>query len=310
MAIILSHISALEYWISISRTRKWPAASTGQISAASYPDASSSILSKLFDLSEPIHVLSLHYADRRNKTSLICHACCEPLPTGSILEITDEILITSPALTFVQCAALLSEQEIIKAGYELCGTYCVNGGILYSRHPITTTSQLKAFREMSSHINGSGKAESALRHILDGSASPMETALVMLLCLPYKRGGYGIVHPLLNHRIYSDTISNASNHYSCDLYWPQAKLAVEYDSNEYHTGIERLNSDSTRRNELLGLEISVISITNDKIKHRGSLEADVRTIAKRTSKRLRFKEPQFSHANWELKKCLFRTTSL
>lgn len=261
-------------------------------------------------MSKPIHVLSLHNADRRNKVSLVSHVCHESLPEGSILKVDDEVLITSPALTFIQCATLLPEREIIKAGYELCGTYCVKGDVLYNRHPITTTAQLKACTETSTHLKGSRKAALALCHILDASASPMETALAMLLCLPYKIGGYGIAHPLLNHRIYSNTISNASNYYSCDMYWPQAKLAVEYDSNEYHTGIERLNSDSTRRNELLGLDVSVISITNDKIKHRSSLEADVRTIAKRTSKRLRYKEPQFSHANRELRKCLFSTLSL
>lgn len=49
--------------------------------------------------------------------------------------------------------------------------------------------------------------------------------------------------------------------YICDLYWPAARLAVEYDSDLAHTGSHRIARDSRRRNEIQSMGVAVVTIT-------------------------------------------------
>mgnify|MGYP007055184147 FL=1 len=57
---------------------------------------------------------------------------------------------------------------------------------------MTTVERLRAFTENVGPVHGRKKAARALQYVMGDSASPRETALAMLLCLPYRLGGYGI----------------------------------------------------------------------------------------------------------------------
>ena len=75
--------------------------------------------------------------------------------------------------------------------------------------------------------------------------------------------------------------------FKCDLYWPQAKLAVEYDSDAFHTGADRIASDAQRRNSLEHLGINVITVTNRQISNFTELDRTAYQIARRLGKRIR-----------------------
>lgn len=302
MAITLCHISAWEFWCSARPgTPRFPPVSHARSRISSLSISDENMLSKI---SRPIHVLVTDPKIRPRSKDFISHVWTHSLPKGYLLDIGNECYIASPELCFVQLAEKLPLLELIQRGYELCGTYCITNNEMYKCVPLTTVKRLKAFSK-TAHIRGSKKACRALQYILDNSASPMETALAMLLCLPYKLGGYGIRQPCLNDRIEVDTTLNKSGYFSCDLYWHQAKLAVEYDSDQFHSGADHLTRDSIRRGDLEAVGIRVISVTKGQVTNKSEMEKIAHLVAKYTSKELRFTEPAFSSANAELRRVLF-----
>ena len=96
----------------------------------------------------------------------------------------------------------------------------------------------------------------------------MESAVSLMVGLPQRLGGLGLPRPTLNQRISPGRRGRAAtsaHFYDCDLFWPQARLALEYDSDLCHTGADRLNSDAARRTALLALGITVVTATRDQI---------------------------------------------
>ena len=56
------------------------------------------------------------------------------------------------------------------------------------------------------------------------------------------------------------------NYLRCDLLWEDKLLAIEYDSDLCHSGAEKINDDSLRRNTLRSIGIAVVDVTNAQIK--------------------------------------------
>lgn len=157
-------------------------------------------------------------------------------------------------------------------------------------------------------VRGSKKAKRAIRYLLDNSASPMETKLAILLTLPYLLGGYGFIAPELNSRIIpSKTVkrSVSKTFYSCDLYWPDYYLAVEYDSAQHHSGSEQINSDAKKKNALTLMGITVITVTKQQLYNGTEFEKVARVIANCLGKRLKFNKGSFALIHAELRRQLF-----
>ena len=142
------------------------------------------------------------------------------------------------------------------------------------RPPLVSIGRLRRYAELARGFYGRGRALRALKYVVPGSASPMETALVMLLCLPCSLGGYGLPLPVMNHHVGQnmprDSIAG-KEYYVCDLYWPDAGLDVEYDSDLCHTGPDRIADDSARRDALKELGVDVITVTWQQIRSLRSM---------------------------------------
>ncbi|MCL1895345.1 MAG: hypothetical protein FWG03_02225 [Clostridiales bacterium] len=119
------------------------------------------------------------------------------------------LMVSSPEFCFLQMAGQLTLAKLIELGYELCGVYSMPNADdknvpergFYNRQPLTSIKKLKAFLDSMPGVKGRKKAMRALRYLRDGSASPMETKLAILLTLPYMLGGYGFSLPEMNKRI-------------------------------------------------------------------------------------------------------------
>lgn len=257
------------------------------------------------ELSQPVHVLVFKKGHMRNTKTFICHLRSCKVPQNHILEVGEGLYVVSPELVFLQMTEQLSVREHIGLGFELCGIYGIYGNGLFKREPLTTVKRLDAFIATADHVRGARKGSQSLRYVLEHSASPMETALTMLLCLPYRMGGYGIERPFLNYRIHSNKISNLSGCYECDLYWPLIKLAIEYDSDMFHAETERMNKDSIRRSDLNLLGITVVTVTRGQLVSQKELHKIARLLAKLTGKRLQYKKTDFRKANAKLRTYLF-----
>jgi len=240
------------------------------------------------------------------------HVFIGPTPFGCFVAAKDDLMVSSPEFCFLQMASELSLVELIELGFELCGEYSlfveddpdVSESGFYNRKALTSTKKLDAFVARMPHVWGQLKARRALRYLLDGSASPMETKLAILLTLPYKLGGYGFIPPKLNSRLMpSKTAKRTSSKgfYSCDLYWPDYGVAVEYDSDLFHTGSTRIADDSKRRNTLALMGVTVITVTKQQLYSSRELEKVTKILAGFLEKRLKYKNPGFSIAHRELR---------
>ena len=212
-------------------------------------------------------------------------------------------------------ATKLTFAKLVLLGFELCGTYAlaVDGPARRTIAPLTSAVKLRSFAEGAVGMRGRKVALQASRYVLDGSASPMESTLAMMLSLPYAKGGYGLPVPLLNYRvdIPQRARKRADRRYcECDLCWPDAHLAVEYDSDLYHSDSLRQESDARRRNTLIALGFTVVTVSRGQISDGAAFNRLANQLAKILKKRFRYKDPGFSRAHLALREELLGSLRL
>ena len=306
--------SALEYWRGC---RKLPERSADRRCNTVLPKKpSKNEFSGLFSMfPPPVHIMIGDRTARQGSKKTKLHLFSGETPVGCFMNVGSGLMMSSPEFCFCQMAGQLTLAKLIELGYELCGVYALppndDASIpeigFYKRKPLTNVNKVQVFLETMSAFKGCNKAKRAMRYILDGSASPMETKLAIFLTLPYMLGGYAFALPELNKRItLTKTARKYFNkgYYICDLYWPKSKTAVEYDSDQQHTGSDRIANDSKRRNALASMGIKVVSVTKQQLYSSVELERAARTIAKHMNRRLFTTKSEFYAMHRELRKQL------
>lgn len=298
MSLYLSHISALDYWRSLSPdAERVPCARVKAVSSPGIGFDPIEVLrgfagSDLREYRRPIHILVPDKGARIRSKHITSHLWRGAVPPNSFVRASKDAYVASPELCFLQ-EADTDLRKLICLGYELCGSYAVrrlSGQGFVNRKPLSNTLKMNAYAASAQGVRGIGTARRALRFVLDGAASPMETIVAVLLCLPCSLGGYGIPRPVLNYRIepgeaMARMVEKSS--YACDLCWPEARVAVEYDSDSYHTGSSRIGRDSKRRNALLSLDFEVRTLTRAQVFEYYAFDRFARQLAKRLGHRLR-----------------------
>lgn len=322
MDMLIGHISALEYWRTVGerflRTGRQRRAATRQaraVMAAKEKPRIGEGNRRPAGCALPLHVLIADACVRTETEGVVTHTWGSPFPDTAFAEAGEGFLMSTPEFCFLQMAGCLSLVQLIQLGFELCGTYALVGGAPAVRRaaPLTTKAKLAAFVEQSSGARGCKKAARAVRYVQDGAASPMETMLAMMLCLPYGLGGYGLEKPLINHRVDVPSSSKrlADRAYCvCDLCWPEAKLCVEYDSARYHVDPDRQDSDARRRSTLIALGYTVVTVTRGQVMDAGAFNRLAHQLAKQTGKRLRYSDPDFTRKHRALRSELLQTFAL
>ena len=214
------------------------------------------------------------------------------LPEGSFIEGNEYVSISSPEFLFVQMARELSLVELIELGMELCGTYrlaCEQYSTRYDCAVLTTPMKLSLYVRRAGKMQGVNKARQALQLIAEESASPMETVVYMLLCLPRRLGGYAFPQPVLNREFELSargkkfTVRKASRP---DLCWAGAKLDLEYQGST-HEEVESRAEDSMRRKALERMGYTVFELTYAEVTNPDLFRANVRLLANALGVRLR-----------------------
>ena len=321
MDLFISHESALEYWRQPAKRQQFETLKHVRKKLPPVlPEISEYQKEGPEGLSLPLTVLvGSNKAERKTKT-IRTHVHSSTLPEGSWLQIGEGLGISSPEFCFFQMAMELPLIKLIELGFEFCGTYSTvmaeRAGIEENDEPdespynlptLTNTKALKSYVESMKGVRGYKKAARALQYIADGSASPMETALFMLLTLPYQLGGYGLPMPELNHLVNPSKASRANVHkdyYKCDIYWDVIKLNIEYDSEKLHSEETAIANDAKRRLDLATLGIETITVTNEQVRSVGELDLLAQHLATRLKKRLRYKEAQFIKQRLDLRNTL------
>ena len=201
--------------------------------------------------------------DKRGSAAVRSHVC-RYAAEGDYLSFGDGIYVAKPELAYLQSAELLTCAELILLGLDMCGSFVSEDGEFERLSPLASVTSMLAYIDARSGVRGTFKACQALRYVVDGSASPRESQLVALLCAPQKWGGYGFKLPCLNKGLELSPQHRrvlGKNFLSCDLLWQEQSVAIEYDSNQFHSGFHKINADSQRRNVLRSMGINVIDVT-------------------------------------------------
>lgn len=302
MKTFLSHQTALAYWRCHFPLDSdlGPAArvSGAEDCSSCKADVTGSVPEELAIPGRPIDVLVFDDCRRRRSSAVACHAWQTPLPPNAFYRARG-IYVSSPEFVFLQMAALLPIEQLIALGCELCGQYAMLpkgthhawsiDGMPTRANPLTSTSKLAAFLEKAGKANGKAKARRALKYVIDGSRSPMETMTYLLLCLPVMLGGYGLPKPEMNATIaLNDEARTIARRRHCegDLCWPDAKLDVEYHG-EVHVGAPQMKSDVGRELGIEHMGWRVLTVTSPQVLDASQFETVAKEAATRLRKRLR-----------------------
>ena len=327
VAIYIQGLSALAYYrnggsaIEVERTsQKVRSLDSATSSIAEILDAKIWILG-IGEPTEgrPLEILVRNASQRTRSRAVHAKVWTGPIASTSFRTARKDLYVSSPEFVFLQLANRFDLPELVAIGMELCGTYRHNvelprfDGIgitlttSYQQPPLTNLRRLHGFIDSMKSAPGQPKALKALQYVLPNSASPMETALYLLLCLPRRLGGYALPKPILNPPIafsksgHRHTLKDSAKP---DLYWKDARLDLEYDSGEFHDESNRA-VDSMRRKALERMNVEVIELTPEELFSVDLFHATAARIAKRLSRRIRSEqEGTFLQKRSELRQAL------
>jgi len=152
--------------------------------------------------------------------------------------------IIDPATTFVMLARILTTDELVIAGDALVGwlNWC-------------TIDELAAAVRRHRGSRGIRRARAALAEVRPGSRSPGETRLRLALV---RRG---LPQPTLNHDVVVD-----SRWVACvDLAYPEARVAIEYESDLHRTDPLTFRKDLARGEHLKDVDWWLVRATADDV---------------------------------------------
>lgn len=170
---------------------------------------------------------------------------------------------------------------------ELMGTYRLSppgGATRYKQQPLLSFASMEQFMQRVGRTYGRNRLCASLALAGPHSASPMETALYLMLCLPELYGGYGLPRPKLNREIpvqNHERLWTGGASITPDLLWPNINLVIEYDSDEMHgnAGPLKLARDAMRANVLSTLGYTVLRVTTRNIQSPVDVERLAHQIA-------------------------------
>lgn len=207
-----------------------------------------------------------------------------------------ELGVVGDALSTEQLVQWENIARLARATQVLCdfmGTYryvpsAVPGpeyaDITYKTKPLVTPDKLDVYLKEMSRVKGITRAREVAELAFANAASPMETMLALMLCLPTDMGGFGLPRPELNFEV---PISperrglSSQNSIVADLCWPDQRVIVEYYGWEEHFGAgqHKVASDATRSNSLTALGWTVLHVTFEQAKTTAGMTLLARQVA-------------------------------
>lgn len=231
-----------------------------------------------------------------------CRVCNARLPRGAFYHLGPDTYVVSPELALAQQSTTLSVPQIADIAMQLCGNYYVEsttGQIMQRTRPATTPRRVANFVQQAAGMSGVGMLRMALPWILPKAESPMEIKTMLLLCLPYRMGGYGCPLPEFNPVIdpKGNSVYVNQSHFRVDLCWARERTIVEYDGKESHADAHR---DKRRTNDLEGMGWKVFVLTASDLYDENRFGRFARKVARSLNHRLR------PSRGWEIKQMVLR----
>ena len=219
----------------------------------------------------PMDILIPTYAHLHTPKGFTFHGVGGHLPKGSFLDIGNGMLVCAPELVYIQLCQGATLRECIDIGCFLCGTYSleptVRSGVV-ERKALTTRDDLDTFLKQAKRLRGARNAAAALPWVLNGSASPKETELALLLYLPFAMDGFGFEKPVLNHVVDLDSAERklvGTENVRIDVYWPKQRIGFEYTSYAEHSEEKKIGEDMRRALVLRKKGIHIEFVTQEQL---------------------------------------------
>lgn len=237
-------------------------------------------------LARPLHLLVPAARQRLRSRLAVGRVLPKKLAGPYLVSVDEHCSCICPELLFVLMGSRLSPAERAQLGMELCGSYALapsdarEASPTYNLTPLTSVSSIESFLDMNPKLYGAKPARNALRLIADKAASPMETALYLLLSLPEELGGYGLPAPELNPGIditaYLESTRMSDTRYG-DLVYRAHRVILEYQSWAFHA--YKREADEDRRDDMQAAGYTVMFITPERIQDFHRFEAVVGRLA-------------------------------
>ena len=266
-------------------------------------------LSEMGVLKRPIHVLVDREARRKPNERFICKTHSN-LPPRSVIKVCEEVSVVCPELLFLELASSIEKtprEDLLKGevalalvGFELCGTYLLSNegqcgsvqekmrkGFANTHQSLTNKERIEKYIANCGRLDGVASARRALEIIQEGSHSPMESSLFMLLCGPRSHGGMGFPRGLLNYRV-----KTSRGQRLIDLAWPHFGVGIEYLGRNYH-GISEVERDDRRRNEIGGEGVTIFNVRYEDLAQPYRFKQLVEVLSKSTGVRVRVRSSAF-----------------
>ena len=221
---------------------------------------------------QPIDLLVLENAARQKSLVHKAYAWTCVVPEGSFYALKPDLLVESPEFMFLRAAKLLSLEQLIAFGDELCGLYSFDEhqerGFRQRKAPLTTKERLGRFLDKAAGCAGIKAAQRALAYVVERSASPMETFDVMTMCLPYKLGGYCIPQLAMNAKVpLTSRAARIARRKNCylDMGDVDKHVDIEHHGRLDHSSDGDKESDRDRVNGLKEMGFEVIELTSNEV---------------------------------------------
>lgn len=229
------------------------------------------------------------------------HACVLDLPANAITERNGK-KVASPELLFLQLANRLNIHRLILLGLQMCSFPPGEP----SKAIMTKKKLIRFLAETSGH-RGHRRSLRAAKYLEDGSASIMESIAFMILSLPHALGGYGLDGVVFNHEISIKGSTLPHFKQRCcfvDLYYKQAKIAVEYESFAYHSRPSELGKDAIRSAILNRKGIKVLHMNTIQIYDHLACRDFAHVLATCLGRRIQIRAKEFAKMHTQLRELL------
>lgn len=180
--------------------------------------------------------------------------------------------------------------------WELCFSLSGAPTTLWRRPPLTTCRRLLRCRDRHEGVPGIKRFSRLVEHVVDGSASPLETKLVIMLCGSAWLGGEGLPRPWLNRKVDfpHDVQGLAGQTYAIpDILFNDIGLVVECQGKQFHADSLGFEVRNNRRAGLEALGYGVREITYGQMRDLNAWDIMLEGFASRFDITLKKRTPAF-----------------
>lgn len=197
-------------------------------------------------------------------------------------------------LAYMQVANDFNFIEYVYLGMQIVSGY---GG----RSPICSIAELYECAASLEGYPGRSTALKAISFLCEGSRSPMESLLYMMLRLPVHYGGRGFKKIKLNHKI---RLEEYNCTFYADLIWEEKNLIIEYMGEWHSETAEQREADERRKVLLESAGFTVLWVWKIDVFDKTNFELLVNLISSCTRHYVRYRSGKFVIGFTQIRKIL------